>query len=85
MRFGKTFTAYQLAKKMGWMLLWKSCETSMLQGFLLKWIRRAPPIQGYKNSKTSPGALFKWEAWEVILGAKIVLFLESTNIFEDFL
>jgi hypothetical protein len=34
----------------------------------------------YKNSKTSPGALFVWEAWEVMLGAKVQLFSESSNI-----
>ncbi len=32
------------------------------------------------NSKTSPGALFKWEAWEVILLANIRFFLEVINI-----
>ena len=42
-------------------------------------------IFALENSKTSPSALCEWEAWEVILGAKIVLFLEITNFFEDFL
>ena len=36
----------------------------------------------YINSKTSPGALFKWEAWEVILLANIRFFLELINVIE---
>lgn len=39
---------------------------------------------GLKNSKTSPGALFLWEAWEVISSAKIRLFSEQTNFLHPF-
>ena len=39
---------------------------------------------GLKNSKTSPGALFLWEAWEVISSAKIRLFSEQTNFLSRF-
>ena len=35
----------------------------------------------YINSKTSPGALFLWEAWEVISGAKVLLFFHICKCF----
>ena len=38
----------------------------------------------YINSKTSPGALFLWEAWEVISGAKVLLFFHICKCFVCF-
>ena len=37
-------------------------------------------LQGYKNSKTSPGALCEWEAWEVILCAKLGIISETSKL-----